>query len=549
MSTSSSSNLSGRPLRNIGQVIDARPGVANWVRLIFCMAAALLVCAPALSYAQQSPTTAQTEERFDRASRLMREATRFRPDGMHLRLLRGLRQLHDPNLKPFFVTLFTEDNPSIKVHALLGAAAISDPPRIDTWKLSQLQEKAELQRAAFGEALSSQFVGVEELKAILDFPNLDDAMKSVVMLNLIGMGEPPSTESMRALMQSTNSPIVRARAALGLLHLGETEGCDEALASVDDLPRSIRREAITNLVGLVHAHRLQNCNDWLQLLLQAEDMSISLRLGVVRDLIQLDAEAGRAAWHSLYLSSDGLAHKIRSILMLLTVADQVLPTDFDVAMHDNYPLLVAIAGTGKAIASKSTAVDECLHLISFRHPISSAWVLDHARTISETESDDAIQITSALIRDAMQDGPSLEERLELALLSSSLLTRLDADRASGLLQEADQGRKRLVEEAILAGAWQSRSPNALILVNQTDHWLSTRAGSIAAIIKARQTEVGQLTPDDEYRLSLAFGGAGHVSAEYQVQAAWLYLRHTGQEGPALATILADVSKSHPKRNQ
>lgn len=59
------------------------------------------------------------------------------------------------------------------------------------------------------------------------------------------------------------------------------------------------------------------------------------------------------------------------------------------------------------------------------------------------------------------------------------------------------------------------------------------------IIKARYAE--SLTDDELYRLSLTSRGGGSVSPAGEIQAAWLYLRRTGQQGQALAAILSDLS--------
>ena len=481
------------------------------------------------------------DEQFDRAVRLIQQATRARPDGEHLLLIRGLRQLHDPQLRPFFATLCQSDNPFIQVHAILETAYLSKTKRIDPWKLSKLK-RVELRRGALAEAISQDFVGAEEYRAILEWPDLDDSIQSVALIMLVAKGETVDTEVLRKLMDDSDSPIVRARCAMALVHLGKKDGTSDALESLSDLPRSIREEAIGSLLSLIRNERLKGMRPWIQKLLKQDDLSVTLRLMIISVLLDLEPEAGRATWKETYNASVGLANKLRCALLLLSSADKVEPMDFAPLEGESFELLAAIGQAGSAVASGSPATEECLALLRFNHPLSAAWVLKHARTLQETDPEAATELFSALIEGTMEDGPSIEERLELAVRSAADLTKFNAARLRTLLNESAERQRRLTQEAILAGAWQSQSAQALELIDGISEWMSTRAGSIALLIKAEYAEVGTFSDDDLQRLSFVFGGAGHVSPGYQVQAAWLYLRHTGQEGAALASVLGSFSK-------
>lgn len=508
--------------------------------------AGFVVVAATLWSTLSGPTTrAQAlsggDEQFERAVRLIQQATRARPDGEHLLLIRGLRQLHDPQLRPFFATLCQSDNPFIQVHAILETAYLSKTKRIDPWKLGKLK-RVELRRGALAEAISQDFVGVEELRAILEWSDLDDSTESVALTMLVAKGENVDTDKLRKLMDDSDSPIVRARCAMALIHQGKEDGTSDALGSLSDLPRSIREEAIGSLLSLIRNDHLNGMQPWIEQLLKQDDISVTLRLMIISVLFDLEPQIGRAAWKETYNTSAGLANKLRCALLLLSSAENVQPQDFAPIENESFGLLAAIGQAGAAVASGSPATEECLALLKFNHPLSAAWVLSHARTMRETDPEAAMELFSALIKGTMEDGPSIEERLELAVRSSAALTKFNAARLRKLLNESAERQRRLTQEAILAGAWQSQSAKALELIDGISEWMSTRAGSIALLIKAEYAEVGTFSNDDLQRLSFVFGGAGHVSPGYQVQAAWLYLRHTGQEGAALASVLGAFSK-------
>ena len=165
-------------------------------------------------------------------------------------------------------------------------------------------------------------------------------------------------------------------------------------------------------------------------------------------------------------------------------------------------------------------------------------MLEHAKTLP---AESAATLYSAMINDTLDEGAGLNDRLEIARLASAELLKVDAPALRSSLDLAISRQRRLTVETILAGALTAAIPEALTLTDGLTEWISTRAQSLALIIKARYAEF--LTDDDLSRLSLVFRGGGSVTPAGEVQAAWLYLQRTGQQGQALAAILSDLSQS------
>src|SRR5262245_4009222 len=98
---------------------------ARHTGLAWCTAALLMVIGGGRTI------FAQAVDPNEGAIRIMKRAASAQRDGGHLPLLFALRQLRDPDLKPFFTQLAQSDDWQIQVHAVLGLAEIDPSKRID----------------------------------------------------------------------------------------------------------------------------------------------------------------------------------------------------------------------------------------------------------------------------------------------------------------------------------------------------------------------------------------------------------------------------------
>ncbi len=487
-----------------------------------------------------------SDERFDRTVWLLKRATKPRSDGSHLRLLRALRQMKDTSLHPFFSSLSLHDNPPIRINAILGLAEISENGHINPWKISQL-ERVEYRRGAFAEAVSQKLIGVDELREILTWSDLDDATKSVILFLLVSDNEQVDHDMLHHLMTEGDSPVVQARSALALMQLGIQERTEEALAGLERLPISVRDDTIANLLHSIRNHDLNQTEPWVSsLLVTDESLPAALQFEVVYTLLHLNPAIGFPQWSHVYDSSTSIAHQIRYALMLISEAPNLPANAFEQIKSSSLSAMVQLALAGEAITAGSPGTEECLALIREHHALSSAWVLDYTlNTLPEGNVTASSAILAALIDDTLQDGPVMNERLDLAVIAAENLIHINPERLHLSLNEARRKQRRLTEEAILTGILRSDDPLGIDFVSNVDRWSSTRAGSLAIMIAANVSDPGSLSSDDLYRLSLVFGGAGRVSTGMQIQAAWWYLKHTEQQGQALAAVLGDLAESSP----
>jgi len=477
------------------------------------------------------------DDRFDDAIRTMRRATTVRSTGEHILLLSSLRQLKDQDLQPLFSSLSQTKNPTIQINAVLGLGELSKTHRIDPWKLSQIKD-TRFRALAIIQAKDDDLLGAEELREILKWSDLSEDLRVYVVLMLVSLDEPVDVDSLTTLMKTGKLPGTRAYAALALRHLGHPADTEAPLAEMEALPPQVRDGAVREMLGTVAYMKLRGATPWIRPQLESGTLSDGAQSIAVRALLELDPASGAAEWQKRYASSTNAGSKVRLALLLLDHAATVGASLFAPVAQDSIELLASLGRTGQMVAAGNPAVEECLAIIAQHHSPSTAWVLEHAKSLP---SESAATLYSAMINDTLEEGASLNDRLEIARLASASLLKLDVAALRTSLDLAISRQRRLTVESILSGALSAADPKSLTLIEGLDERISTRAQSLAVIIKARYADL--LTDDDLSRLSLVFRGGGSVAPSAEVQAAWLYLQRTGQQGQALAAILSDLTTS------
>lgn len=475
-----------------------------------------------------------SDDRFDDAVRSLRKVTRARGDAEHIRLLGSLRQLRDPDLAPLLSALSQVPDASIQVNAILGLAELSENQRIDVWKLSRVGQMR-FQAVGVLEAFDNDLIGPTELNAILEWPDLEEELRVRVGLMLVHMGQDVKAVGFDELLKSASIPVTRAYAALALMQLGRPQGCTEALEELDNLPRRLRDDALSEVFGTISRLEFATCSDWLESMIKSEELSPSTASVALRALLAVAPQRGTAIWRERFEATDSVGTKMHLALMLLDASAHVPASAFSALLNEDYDLLQAIGRAGTRAADGETFVNESLELIGHHHPVASSWVVDQA---AEFDGADASRVLSAVIADSFEGSSAMGERLELARRSAKALAGIDIDALRSVLNRARADHRRLTIDAILLGAVASGEPDTLSLVNQDVQWDSNRAKSLAVILRARHAD--ELNAAELERLSLVFRGGGSIASAGEVQAAWLYLKHTDQERAAFAAVLGDL---------
>src|SRR5687768_13024350 len=95
-------------------------------------------------------------------------------------LLRALRRVRDPGLRPLFAQLAASNRPILRVHGILGMAELESPGRIDMLLVKRLPDPRE-QLVVLGEALRAGMLPPEQLGDVARWPGLDPTLVVLVL--------------------------------------------------------------------------------------------------------------------------------------------------------------------------------------------------------------------------------------------------------------------------------------------------------------------------------------------------------------------------------
>ena len=132
------------------------------------------------------------------------------------------------------------------------------------------------------------------------------------------------------------------------------------------------------------------------------------------------------------------------------------------------------------------------------------------------------------------DPRSAQTRTEVAFIAASRLFDIDKQAIIDRLDRAADNS--LLQEAILLGLLDARSPEAGAAAENVDYSGFSRADSLAIILIAKHAQ--ELTPTQLRQLGSIAAGGGQVSEMVRAQAAWLYLRHADRVEQALVEVFA-----------
>ena len=106
------------------------------------------------------------------------------------------------------------------------------------------------------------------------------------------------------------------------------------------------------------------------------------------------------------------------------------------------------------------------------------------------------------------------------------------DREIKVLRDAEDDS--MLQQTLLMGSLQSQHPELPRTIASLRRIGSSRPDSLALLLLARNGE--QLSPSDLQQLGRISAGGGQLTDTLQIQAAWLYLKHTDGLQAALVRL-------------
>ncbi len=479
------------------------------------------------------------------ALQLLDEAVTVDRDGRHNRLLRGLRQLEDPALAPLFAGLSdAASHPSLQVHGILGLAEIARPRGLMAAEVAAVQ-RPDVQAELIGAALDSDLIDQPTRLMLLGWEGLTPGVKLLLAMPLVAEGRlDRESEGHAALLEAMTdpSPGQRGLAALLLHQLGDPQGTQGLIALNQDTSPS--RDAVrATLLETAARHNLDRARTWAYSVAREGDLAPRLEMLALETAIRFGDPRARSWWSHLVQDSQEVSRTTRLALAGMDVSAWMEPERFDGLVASDDPFIAQVAGVAKAVArahagQPGPAVERAIAgLVMTGHPQVCRWAEDYTRL---TASDSVAAAIAAAIITHYTPGQERgrARRLDAVVWSTrTLLERAPADAAALLREalsrpEADPGWCR----AVLLGLIRSRAAAVADLSRDLPEFADRDAADLALNLRLRQPE--PLTGAGQQALALQIRGGTNLDDSLRVQAAWAYLKRTGQGPEAIRALLA-----------
>jgi hypothetical protein len=466
------------------------------------------------------------------AVHLLQQSVQAHRDGTHNQLLRALRHLRDPLLKPFFEQLATAQQPAIRIHGLLGLAELSRNGKLDLARVAEIAEPV-VQAEVITAAMDSQLLTLADARQVLDWQNLDLSVKVLVATRLIEAGDFRDAAMLR---EAAHADTAGRRGLAGLLlhQLGDPAGT--AILHELDRARDAQREVVRSMLLQTAArHGFTRTADWAHAVATDPDADPRVAMLGLRTAMRLGDTRATALWRQRFGSSTDVAERVRLALLALRLSPWLQPALFEPMIGSEDEMIAAMGRAGRAIASADPGLsDHVVPLLLMHHPLVNEWALEYAR--EDATPDDAQLILFGIIR-AYGEGPEKTRVQRLDNLIEASMTLFDEHTAVAvqLLTPMlnDPRTERLMRQGLLLGLLRSRIDVAPV-VRDLPTFADADTQSLAVLLRARGG--GALSPQDLADLRLIVRGGARLQDTLRIQAGWLYLVRTGQADAALRTL-------------
>lgn len=492
----------------------------RWSRLIPLPALALMLAG--------APVQPAGADALESSLRHLQRAVVPQRDGSHLRLLLSLRQLRDPTLRPLFHQLTQHADWQIQVHAILGLAEIDEDGRADPWLITRADPIA--QEQVIPNALDMGLLGSEEIDELLAWPDLSGLGRVMLLGEFLINDRDVDTKALARLARSTDDQI-RGMASCFLAQSGDRSAFSSFQLRLDSLDEPYRRMRTLWLFDVIRQYRITALLDWVREVVEQPEADDDIVYWGVFTILKLDTEQGIPLWRRFLGDAPTHRQRVRYALLLMQTGSQVPASAYD-RLDAEDPLLQHMVRAGKAVSLGADASQPLIELLDLGHLKSADWALTTLETLPK---DQARAVYLHLIDAVEADHPARAERITLAKLASAELFQIDPRALEERLLAADDDS--VTQQAIVLGLLDVHSPAAGKAAGKLRRIGSGRADSLALLLVAKHAE--SLPDEDLRQLGLIGAGGGRLGDGLQVQAAWLYLKHSGHLGTALSRVLAD----------
>lgn len=448
------------------------------------------------------------------------------------RMLRALRQMADPELQPFFLSLLEQDNALLTVHALLGLAECSTPRRLDPQRL-RLIKRPTVQQMALAAAADLSLIELEQARDLMNDGALHVSVRVLAAAIVQRFGEQPDLDLLHETSRS-GTLDQSALAALLLLQRGDRGGI-EALNRLNASSDAQRDRVRQNLLSTALGWKFDRIGAWA--LAIAADQTTESRLArlALQVALRFDARGATEQWRKRYAQATDLVGRTREGLVALQAAHWIDPALFTPLTRSREPTVARIGRVGAAVAARREVVDAVIALIEANHARLNRWALEYARDVAEQANAQPILLALILAFDGSK--PGRDRALQVVVAATEALADMSPETARPLLRPmlVDPASDARLVRGILAGLVGCRKNDPYAICADLPGFGDPTANQLVLLISARHDH--PLDDDQMERLAQLTRGAGGFSPHLRLQAAWSYLRRTGQTRLALAEVL------------
>lgn len=448
--------------------------------------------------------------------------------------LEGLRRLHDPSLRPFFSWLATAKGVGQRRMGVLGLAGLETPPRINPLLVSRISDPLE-QASILGEALSLDYIGVEQIEQMLAWPKLEPYIEVALRARLAREGKPIDVARVQTLCESSGMSTELLGAAL-LAQAGHSERLEDVMGRLLGMSDPARGAIIGPFLETLRRERLTKATGGLQRLKVVYASYGTLVSDILRTWIRLAPAEAIPLLKRDWEAARGLPEKLRLAMVALDASDVAEPELYDpIASSTDHPALSAIGKLGGVLARKQPPLPAFKELIALRYLAVELWIVERARTFDDELKRD---VCRALLEAWATRPTTLDPISDAVLPAAEELALIDAPFLKSMLEEAcKRTDERIVTVILLAMLNQGAPP--VWDVNAPPRWPGKESQGTAILVAARamtpETAPAGWLPQLE---GLASGTSIHLPPQMRAQAAWILIRLRKQEEPALARMLA-----------
>lgn len=497
-----------------------------------------------------SPALAQVvADPYQSSVAMLKRATRAQRDGSHLPLLFALRQLRDADLKGLFLQLAQQDGKSaesptapaadsggswpMQVHAVLGLAEIAPEKHIDPWLITQIASEA--QEAVIASSLDGGLLPESLIGEILQWDQLNAMARLFLLAEQQTHKQPIDVGELSRLSKSDNSHI--AALASGLLAQSGDPAAPATLAAFQAAlagkPDHERLAVTMWLMDGARRYELTALADWIASAIAAPDADPDVVYRGTLALLSLDPARGLPAWERYLGPQPSFPHRVRCGTILLTARGKPPASAYDKLLPagEDEQLIARIADAGKAIASEGDPTDALIALLDVGHAKTSLWAIEYLKEMPAERSRRAYVYLIDRMHDPQQ---RWTEGIAQAVEAATRLFEIEPEEVLKRLRDSEDDSA--LQQALLLGLFETSSSKAGDAAAALPRIGSGRADSLALLLQAKHRDT--LAPEQLKQLGTIACGGGRVSEILQVQAAWLYLRHSGKADQAMTVVFA-----------